>query len=34
MNPKVEKAMFVGGITIILAVSMYLIATDILKLLR
>ena len=34
VNPKVEKAMFVGGITIILAASMYLIATDILKLLR
>ena len=34
VNPKVEKAMFLGGITIILAVSMYLIATDILKLLR
>ena len=34
VNPKVEKAMFVGGITIILAASMYLIATDILKLLQ
>ena len=34
VNPKVEKAMFVGGITIILAASMYLIATDVLKLLR
>ena len=34
VNPKVEKAMFVGGITIILAASMYLIATDILKLLH
>ena len=34
VNPRVEKAMFVGGITIILAASMYLIATDILKLLR
>ena len=34
VNPKVEKAMFLGGITIILAVSMYLIATDILKLLQ
>ena len=34
VNPKVEKAMFVGGITIILAATMYLIATDIMKLLR
>ena len=34
VNPKVEKAMFVGGITIILAASMYLIATDIMKLLQ
>ena len=34
VNPKVEKAVFLGGITIILTASTYLIATDILKLLR
>ena len=34
VNPKVEKAMFLGGIAIILTASMYLIITDILKLLQ
>ena len=34
VNPKVEKAIFVGGITIILAASMYLILTDVLKMLQ
>ena len=34
VNPKVEKAMFLGGITIFIAASTYLVAIDIIRLLR